>query len=829
VIPRDWSVRVLGTNQSNDKNIFGIILGSFVISSIVLGIIFAGGIAEVAANDPGSSGVVSASLTSGLYSHHMVFIIMENHPLSSITSSAAPYMVSLANSYAQSSNFVGPVLSNWKPSLPNYIGLTSGSTQGITDDNPPSSHPITAKNVMDLFASGGVTWKAYMENMPSNCAKSDNAPYYVKHNPFPYYTDNAATSACAADDVPAGSTSCPQPASSAANIMTCDSNLINDLNSTASSSFIWLTPNICNDMHDCSVTSGSTYLSYLVPAILTTKTFENDLTATVIITFDEPSSGTYGTTPVYFVVAGPGARTHFTSSTKYTHLNFLDTVESNWSLGCLVSGGDCGAKVMSEFFLTGSTKLVFTTAAQTFVAGTCSLPITVQTQNSSGNPFNVTTNTIVGLATSSSGGAFYSDPACTAFVNSVTLFSGTNIGSFFYTDTRAGSPTITTSNTGLTGGTQTETINSAAPAKLAFTTALQVINTGLCSAGIKVQTQDSFGNPTTAGTSVALSTTSSSGAVYSDASCATATASVTISRGTSTVSFFYRDTAIGSPTITASATGFTGATQTESIVAPGPVKLVFTTPSQTLATSVCSSTMTVQSQNSAGIPTNVVANTVASLSTNSSGGTFYTDSICTTAIAAVTIATSTDSVAFYYRDASAGTPNLIASSSPLTPAAQSEVVRAAQVNGLQATFADSPINPQPGQSINFAATASGGGSPYVFKWDFGDGSSGTGQTTSHVYQKVGSYTTKLTVTDTGGQMVTATHILTVATVSSSTPGGICLQCLVRTLSLSTLLLIGLTIGLALTASIMALGIRRNRRSIRRLLRQRNASGRSRRF
>jgi hypothetical protein len=33
----------------------------------------------------------------------------------------------------------------------------------------------------------------------------------------------------------------------------------------------------------------------------------------------------------------------------------------------------------------------------------------------------------------------------------------------------------------------------------------------------------------------------------------------------------------------------------------------------------------------------------------------------------------------------------------------------------------------------------------------------------------------------------------------------------------------------LTASIMALGIRRNRRSIRRLLRQRNASGRSRRF
>jgi hypothetical protein len=611
--------------------------------------------------------------------------------------------------------------------------------------------------------------------------------------------------------------------------MTCDSNLINDLNSTATSSFIWLTPNICNDMHDCSVTTGSAYLSYLVPAILTTKTFENDPTATVIITFDEPSSGTYGTTQVYFVVAGPGARTHYTSSTSYTHLNWLATIESNWSLSCMVSGGDCGAKVMSEFFLAGSTKLVFATAAQTLIAGTCSLPLTLQTQNSSGKPFNVTTSTVVSLTTSSSGGTFYSDPACTVPVNSVTLVPGTNIVSFFYKDTRAGSPTIAASNTGLAGGAQTETINSAAPTKLAFTTAAQLINAGLCSTGFMVQTQDSFGNPTTAGTSVFLSTTSSGGAIYSDAACTTATASITISAGASTVSFFYKDTIIGSPTITASATAFTGATQTESIVAPGPVKLVFATVSQTLIANVCSSALTLQSRNSAGIPTDVVANTVASLSTNSTSGTFYSDSSCTSAITTVTIAASTNGVTFYYRDALAGTPNLIASSSPLTPAAQSEIVRAAQSSGLQASFTDGPSNPQPGQSINFAATASGGGSPYSFKWDFGDGGSGTGQTISHVYQRVGSYTTKLTVADIGGHVVTASHVLTVAAASPSSSGGICLQCLVRTLSLSSLLLVGLAVGLALTASIMALGIRRNRRTIRRLVRQRQVSGNTLRF
>jgi hypothetical protein len=66
----------LGTNHSNDKNIFGIIIGSFIISCILLGIIFAGGIAGVAGNDPGAASVPSASLSIGLYSHHMVFIIM---------------------------------------------------------------------------------------------------------------------------------------------------------------------------------------------------------------------------------------------------------------------------------------------------------------------------------------------------------------------------------------------------------------------------------------------------------------------------------------------------------------------------------------------------------------------------------------------------------------------------------------------------------------------------------------------------------------------------------------------------------------------------------
>ncbi len=808
------------TKLSDHRSFFRIALGALLIGFFLLGMVFAAFVTNIASERQNPLDFAATS-APGTYFDHVVFIIMENHALSSITASTAPYMHSLGVEWANSTHYAIP--GSLQPSLPNYLALTGGSNFGITSDCSPTTCPVTAPNIVDRLDAGRLTWKAYMEDYPlaSGCTTTATSNQYAaKHNPFVYY-----------QDIVNNSTRCQNIRSANSVIVPCcntetDDLFLADLNATSPANYIWLTPDLCDDMHDCSVGTGNTYLSRLVPKILGSVLFQTSR-AVLVITFDEAGSGS--TAPLYWVPVGPQAKTVYTSNVSYTHYNWLATIESNWSLNCLVSGNDCGAKVMSEFFSVGGPKLVFTTVAQTLTAGVCSATITVQTQNSSGNPFNVTTSTLVSLTTSSSSGTFYSNSACTTSANSVTIATGTNSASFFYKDTTAGSATITASNTGLTTASQAETVNSATPAKLAFTSASQVTNTGLCSAGIKVQTQDSFGNPTTAGANVALSTTSLGGTIYSDAACTTTTASISIIPGSSTANFFYKDTVIGSPTITASAAGLTSATQTESIVGPGPVKLVFATPAQALTASVCGSTMTVQTQNSAGTPTNVVAQIVASLSTNSSSGTFYSDSACTTTITTVTIAAGTDNVSFFYRDSAAGTPNLIASSSPLSPATQIETVKTSQPSGLQATFTDSPSNPQLGQSISFAATATGGGSPYVFKWDFGDGSSGTGQTISHLYQKAGSYTTGLTVTDAAGDVAAASHVLTVAAASPSSPGGICLQCLVRTLPLSSLFLIGLAIGLALTASMMALAIRRNRRMIRRLVRLRNDSGNSLRY
>jgi hypothetical protein len=777
---------------------------------------------------------------SSAYTGHMVFIVGENHPLADVTcSGCAPYMMTLGNQYANSTNYPGSVDNNWKPSLPNYLGLFSGEIWGCTGTDPApntggcTTGPWTCTNpcnLVDRFSAAGITWKGYMEGMPNanicnGGGSYDYTPtfYEAHHDPFPYFGDIASNSTRCTQVVQSGSsggaTSCGQSVTTAV-----VSNLLSDLNTSSPPNFAWVTPNELDDGHppDCTVSQFSMWLSVVVPSILSTSAFTSDPTATIVITFDEPTNGTYGVTPIYFVVVGPGARLHYSSSTKYTHLNLIATVEKNWKMNCLVSGNDCGATVMSEFFSAAGPKLGVTTAAQTLTAGVCSGTITVQTQDSFGNPTTVGAD--VGLSTSSKGGALYSTNACTTVITSVTIVAGSSSASFFYKDSKAGSSIITASATGLTSATQTETVNAAAPSKLAFTTAAQTINAGACSAVMSVQTQDTFGNPTTAGATVGLATTSPGGTFSLSSTCTPIVTSVTIAAGSSSGSLFYKDTVVGGSTITASASGLTSATQVENIVPAGPVKLVFTSAVQALTAGVCSSTMTVQSQNSANTPTDVVANAVANLSTNSSSGTFYSDSSCTTTVTTVIIAGGTDSVSFFYKDTAAGSPSITASSSPLTPATQTETVKASQSSGLQATFTDSPNNPQPGQSISFAAMATGGGSPYVFKWDFGDGSSGTGQTISHLYQRAGSYTTELTVTDAIGHLATASHVLTVAATSPSSPGGICLQCLVRTLSLSSLFLIGLAIGLALTAAMMALAIRRNRRTIRRLVRQRDASG-----
>ncbi len=233
---------------------------------------------------------------------HVVWILFENHSYGQVIgSSSAPYINNIAHECGLATNY----LAITHPSLPNYIALTSGSTQGITDDNPPSSHPLAAASI---FSQTGTGWRSLEESMPSNCDLTNSGEYAVRHNPAAYYT--GIRTACATLDVPLASTP--------------------DL----SARFTFVTPNLCNDMHDCSVAAGDSWLSTFLPKILSSSAYTAGGTA-VFITWDEDngSSGNHVATLAISPYTQPGA----TDGAGLNHYSLLRTTEDMLGLGCLAN------------------------------------------------------------------------------------------------------------------------------------------------------------------------------------------------------------------------------------------------------------------------------------------------------------------------------------------------------------------------------------------------------------------------------------------------------------------------------------------------------------
>lgn len=232
---------------------------------------------------------------------HVIWIFMENHSYSQIIgSSSAPYINSLSKSCGLATNYTAVS----HPSLPNYIAATSGDTQGITDDNPPASHPLAVNSIFQQATSAG----SFEESMPINCDLVDAYPYAVKHNPEAYYTN--ISTACGNDNVPMGTTS--------------SGAFLSALNSSTLPAFSFVTPNLCNDMHDCSVATGDSWLQSWVPKITASPSYQAGNTA-LFITWDEDdgTSGNHVATIVVSPYTTPGTQ----SATAFTHYSLLRTTE----------------------------------------------------------------------------------------------------------------------------------------------------------------------------------------------------------------------------------------------------------------------------------------------------------------------------------------------------------------------------------------------------------------------------------------------------------------------------------------------------------------------
>jgi hypothetical protein len=260
---------------------------------------------------------------------HVIWVWMENKGYGSVIgASAAPYENQLASSCGLATNYHAVT----HPSLPNYIAATSGDYWGIADDNPPSSHPLTAASIYSQVRAAGKTWRDYEESAPGNCPLSSSGQYAVKHDPAPYYT--GIRTDCAAWDVPMGTTS--------------SGNFLTDLNNDTLPDFSFVTPNMCNDTHDCSVATGDAWLQNWLPRVFASPGYQAGQTALFLV-WDENDGSTGNQVPA--IVVSPSTVPHTTSSTSFTHYSLLKTTEQMLGITTyLAHAGDSGTASMAQTF-----------------------------------------------------------------------------------------------------------------------------------------------------------------------------------------------------------------------------------------------------------------------------------------------------------------------------------------------------------------------------------------------------------------------------------------------------------------------------------------------
>lgn len=163
----------------------------------------------------------------------LVFVV-ENHSLSQMRS-GMPFLYGLGQTYGYATRY--HALRH--PSLPNYLGMTGGSTYGVTNDKNPSAHKIRAASVFGQARRVGKTAKVYAEGMPSNCATSNSGRYAVRHNPWAYHVKERR--ACRKYDVPLGA-------------------YAKDIAAGRLPNAGMVVPDVCSDAHNCSLSTADAWL-----------------------------------------------------------------------------------------------------------------------------------------------------------------------------------------------------------------------------------------------------------------------------------------------------------------------------------------------------------------------------------------------------------------------------------------------------------------------------------------------------------------------------------------------------------------------------------------
>ena len=237
---------------------------------------------------------------------HVVVIVFENKESTSVLGNrAAPTFNSYGRRYAKLTRYYGAT----HPSLPNYLALVSGSTQGITTDC--TDCVVDAKSLADTLEASGRTWKTYAEGLPApGFLGPFNGRYAKKHNPFAYFRGIAEDPARRARLVPL-------------------SQLGPDVRAGTLPSFSLVVPDLCHSMHDCSVAVGDAWLRSQIGK------FVNLPNTVAFVVFDEGSTSIRGGGHTAALAIGRAVRPGSRFARVTSHYGILRTIEQAWGLPLL--------------------------------------------------------------------------------------------------------------------------------------------------------------------------------------------------------------------------------------------------------------------------------------------------------------------------------------------------------------------------------------------------------------------------------------------------------------------------------------------------------------
>lgn len=228
---------------------------------------------------------------------HIVVVVLENRSFSEIIDgSQAPFIKSLAGSGAlfTASSAVT------HPSEPNYLALFSGSTLGVSGDPCPLG--FTGPNLAAQLSAAGLSFAGYSEGLPAagslTCSSGD---YARKHAPWTNFGNIPRSVGKPFSDFPAGRY---------ARLPTVSI----------------VIPNLCHDMHDCSVGAGDAWLRANLGGYARWAMSHSSL---LIVTWDEDDGSQ--SNQIATIFAGQDVRPG-SYATPITHYSVLRTIEQAYGL-----------------------------------------------------------------------------------------------------------------------------------------------------------------------------------------------------------------------------------------------------------------------------------------------------------------------------------------------------------------------------------------------------------------------------------------------------------------------------------------------------------------